>query len=86
MSDFDSEKIIEFRRKMSVDRMKHFPFLILILILIMIRKSSYFQVSITVHNNIKISFYKVIRSIYRQFSGEFKFFFQNQNRITLSVN
>ena len=42
---------------MSVDRTKHFPFLILILILIIIRKSLYFKFSITVHNNIKFLFF-----------------------------
>jgi len=37
LSDFDSEQIFEFNKKMSVDRTKHFPFLILILILIILR-------------------------------------------------
>jgi len=48
---------------MSVDRTKYFQFLIFILISIMIRKNSYFKFLITVHNNLKFSFYKVLGSI-----------------------
>jgi len=33
-----------------------------------------FKFSVTVYNNIKFSFYRVLRRIYRQFSDEFKLF------------
>jgi len=66
---------------MSENRTKHFPFSYFNFNYDL--KESYFKVfNITVHNNIRFNFSKVFRTIYIQFSLEFQFFFQNQNRTT----
>jgi len=68
LSVLNSEKIFESSKKMSVDRTKHFPFLI--------DKIHIFKFLFTHNYNIKFNFYKVFRIIYRQFSVKLKFFFR----------